>query len=56
VYIWFAEDWGRCKGSFEVLENFFAIIISGELCRFLEELNDGSGLFGQLGKKFGYGS
>jgi len=37
------------------LEKFFTIVIQKELCGFFEKLDNGSGLFGQFGKKSGYG-
>jgi len=56
VYIRFVEDGRGCKGSFEVLENFLTINVPRELCGFFEELDNGSGLFGQFWEKFEYGS
>ena len=47
--------WRGCKGTFEVLEIFFTIIIPRELCGFFEKLDDRSGLFDKFGKKSGYG-
>ena len=45
MYIWFVEDWWGCECGFEVLENFFAIIVLGELLGFFEELDNGLCLF-----------
>jgi len=55
VYILFVKDWRRCKGSFEVLENFLTIVVPRELCEIFEELDNGSGLFGQFWKESRYG-
>jgi len=40
------EDGWRCKGGFEVLEDLLTLVVPGELCGFLEQLNDGLGLLG----------
>ena len=44
-----------CKGGFEVLENFLTIIVPRELCKFFEELDNGSGLFSQFWKEYEHG-
>ena len=46
MYIWFVENWWGCESSFEILEDFFAIIVPKELHIFFEELDNGLGLFG----------
>jgi len=51
VCIWFVENWWGCEGGFEILEDFFAIIVPRELCEFFEQLDNGLGLFGQFWEK-----